>query len=419
MTPKQRVRATLEHKTPDRVPIDIGGSSVTGIHVSCVAALRNYYGLEQRPVKVHEPYQMLGLVDEDLQQAIGVDVQGVPRRKTLFGFPNENWKPWRMPDGLDVLVSEHFNTTVADNGDILIYPQGDTSAPPSGRMPHDGYFFDTIVRQVPFDEDNLDPEDNMEEFKPLDDKTLDEIQADVEQAASTGRAVLAAFGGTALGDIAVVPAPFLKRPRGIRDITEWYMSIATRPDYIKKIFERQVEIALGNLARVHARIGDAVDAVFLCGTDFGTQDSTFCSVKTFRDLWFPYYKQINDWIHAHTAWRCFKHSCGSVERFIPSFIEAGFDILNPVQCSAANMSPVHLKDTYGRQIVFWGGGVDTQKTLPFGTAAEVRDEVLHRCEIFARDGGFVFNTIHNIQARTPVGNTVAMIDAVKEFRGET
>ena len=114
-------------------------------------------------------------------------------------------------------------------------------------------------------------------------------------------------------------------------------------------------------------------------------------MKTFRELCFPYYKQMNDWIHAHTPWKTFKHSCGAVSKFIPSFIEAGFDILNPVQCSAAGMEPEQLKANYGDRIVFWGGGVDTQKTLPFGTPGEVREQVLRRCEIFAPGGGFVFN----------------------------
>ncbi len=240
----------------------------------------------------------------------------------------------------------------------------------------------------------------------------------MEAAAATGRGVIASFGGAAFGDIALVPAPFLKDPRGIRDITEWYMSTRSRRDFIHRIFARQCEVALANLARIHARIGDAVDAVFLCGTDFGTQTSAFCSVPAFRELWLPYYAEVCGWIHAHTAWKCFKHSCGSVERFYPSFIEAGFDIINPVQCSAVGMEPEGLKARkYGERLVFWGGGVDTQKTLPFGTPAEVREQVLRRCEIFAPGGGFVFNSIHNIQAGTPVENIAAMLDAVREFNG--
>ncbi len=129
MTSRERVLAALSHRDPGRVPVDFGGTAVTGIHVSCVAALRDHYGLERRPVKVHEPYQMLGLVEEDLAEALGLDVVGVCPRKTMFGFPNENWMPFRMDDGLEVLVPGGFRTTRDGNGDTLIYPEGDTSVP--------------------------------------------------------------------------------------------------------------------------------------------------------------------------------------------------------------------------------------------------------------------------------------------------
>ena len=413
---RQRLLDALNHRQPDRVPIDFGGSAVTGVHVSCVAALREYYGLEQRPVKVHEPYQMLGLVEEDLRQAMGLDVTGVFPRKTMFGFANAEWKEWNFR-GLPVLVSTEFRTVEEPNGDILIFPEGDTGARPSGRMPLGSAFFDTIVRQEPIEEERLDPEDNCEEFGPLADEDLAHIRASVEEAQKPGCGILATFGGTAFGDIALVPAPFLKNPKGIRDIAEWYMSTASRQDYVHRIFERQCDEGLKNLARVHAAIGDQVDAVFLCGTDFGTQTSQFCSVRTLRNLSFPYYKAVNDWVHANTKWKCFKHSCGSVEKFLDSFIEAGFDVINPVQCSAAGMEPAALKAKYGDRIVFWGGGVDTQRTLPFGTPRQVREEVLRRCEIFAPGGGFVFDAIHNIQAGTPVANIVAMLNAVHEFNG--
>jgi len=127
---------------------------------------------------------------------------------------------------------------------------------------------------------------------------------------------------------------------------------------------------------------------------------------------------MNDWIHENTTWKTFKHSCGAVATFMDHFIASGFDIINPVQCSAAGMDPKTLKDKFGDRLVFWGGGVDTQHTLPFGTPEEVREQVLGRCEIFSKNGGFVFDAIHNVQANTPVANVVAMIDAVKSFNGE-
>jgi hypothetical protein len=284
-------------------------------------------------------------------------------------------------------------------------------------MPHNGFFFDSIIRQDPIDEDLLDPEDNFEEFTLISEGDLDFFAAAAAEMAKTGRGVIATFGGLAFGDIALVPAPFLRHPKGIRDIEEWYVSTLTRPDYVHAIFERQCEVAIQNLTRIHQRVGDLVDAVFICGTDFGTQWSTFCSVDTYHSLYHPYYKRVNDWIHAKTSWKTFKHSCGSVISLIPSFIESGFDILNPVQCSAAGMEPENLKKQFGADIVFWGGGVDTQKTLMFGLPEDVRTEVLKRCEIFGKDGGFVFNTVHNIQGNVPIRTVVAMFEALKEVKG--
>jgi hypothetical protein len=413
----ERVRDALAHRTPDRVPIDFGSTTVTGIHVSCVAGLRRYYGLGNGPVKVVDPGQMLGEISEDLKQVMGIDVEGAGRRMTRFGFPAENWKPWRMYDGLEVLVPGGFEVTVDENGDTLMHPQSDRTAPPSARMPKDGYFFDAIIRQQPIDEDKLDPADNLEEFKPISDEELQHLERRAREAAATGRAVVASFGGTGFGDIANVPGVGLKNPKGIRDITEWYMATRSRRDYVHAVFDGQCTVALANLEKVAARTRDLIDVINVCGTDFGTQTSSFCSVATFRELWMPYYKRVNEWVHTNTRWKTFKHSCGAVEKFTPSFIECGFDILNPVQSSAAGMEPEHLKSTYGDRIVFWGGGVDTQQVLPFASPAEVREQVLRRCEVFSRGGGFVFNTIHNIQARTPVENIVAVVEAVQEFNG--
>ena len=417
MNSRERVVRALNHQVPDRVPIDFDSTPVSGMHVTCVAALRDYYGLEKRPVKIHEPFQMLGQIEDDLRDAIGIDVIGVNGRNTMFGFPNENWKPWRF-NGLEVLVPEKFNTTTDEAGNTYIYPAGDLNSPPSGKMPEGGYYFDAIIRQEPIDEEALNPEDNLEEYQPISDEDLTYFENAIKDAAAKGKAVIANFGGTGLGDIALVPGPGLRYPKGIRDVQEWYISTVTRREYIHQVFAKQTEIALENLAKLNQRIGGLVDVVFVCGTDFGTQVSTFCSEKTFRELWLPYYRRINQWIHRNTRWKTFKHSCGAIEPFINAFIEAGFDILNPVQCSAAGMDPELLKSKYGDRVVFWGGGVDTQRTLPFGTPREVRDQVLRRCEIFSKNGGFVFNAIHNVQANTPIANIVAMIDAVHEFNGD-
>lgn len=416
-TSRERIHAALDHRIPDRVPLDLGGTVVSGMHASTVYRLRQALRLDPpgTPVKVIEPFQMLGEIAPDLIETFGVDAVPVTGTGTFFGFRNEGWKPWALFDGTPVLVPGAFNTDPEPNGDILMYPEGDKSAPPSGRMPNGGYYFDAIVRQPPLDEDNLNVEDNLEEFGPISDAELAHFRSEVErQYSQTDKAVVANFGGTSFGDIALVPAPWLKHPRGIRDIEEWYVSTVTRPDYVNRIFERQAEIALANLARIFQAVGNRVSVIFVSGTDFGAQNRPFVSPRTYQSLYAPYHRQINDWVHRNTTWKTFIHSCGAVEPLIEHFIAAGFDIMNPVQASATGMAPETLKQRYGDRIVFWGGGVDTQHTLPFGTPDEVRRQVRERIEVFGRGGGFVFNTIHNVQAHVPAENLLAMYETVRE-----
>jgi uroporphyrinogen-III decarboxylase len=207
----------------------------------------------------------------------------------------------------------------------------------------------------------------------------------------------------------------MKNPKGIRDISDWYMSTLMRMDFVQQLFDKQTDIALENLKSLFGIFGNTIDAVYMCGTDLGTQDSQFCSPEFFAELYLPYYKKMNDWIHRNTEWKTFKHSCGAVLPLIPSFIDAGFDILNPVQINAAGMDSKVLKEQFGDKITFWGGGVDTQKVLSFGTPAEVQKQVQNQCEILGENGGFVFNTVHNVQANVPIENLVAMIETVNKF----
>ena len=144
-----------------------------------------------------------------------------------------------------------------------------------------------------------------------------------------------------------MPAPWLKNPKGIRDVAEWYMSTVSRFDYVYELFRRQCDIALANLAKIYDAVGDRVSAVFITGTDFGTQNGPFISPAAYRKLYQPFHRRVNDWVHQHTPWKTFIHSCGSVVALLPDIVDAGFDILNPVQCSAAGMDPRTLKDKFG------------------------------------------------------------------------
>ncbi len=419
MNGRERIDTTCDHREPDKLPVDFGGGFQCGIHVSLVYQLRQCFGLDApgMPVKVVEPYQMLGEVKDDLRDALGVDTVSLAGSGTMFGFPADNYKEWVFHDGTPLLVPEGFNTEYEENSDLLQYPENDRSVSASARMPEGGCFFDALVRQHEIDEDRLDPTDNLDEFAPV---PADELALYAGRAnalyTGTGKALFCTFGGLTFGDIALVPATFLKDPKGIRDIVEWYVSLIMRPDYIRSVFERQAEIAVENLAKLYERVGDQISVIQTNGTDFGTQNGPFCSPDQYRELFLPYQQMVNGWIHENTGWKTFMHSCGSIVPLLDLIVEAGFDILNPVQFTAADMNTAVLKQRYGDKLVFWGGGVDTQKTLPFGTPSEVADEVARQIETLAPGGGYVFSSVHNVQARVPVENLIALFETVKMYR---
>jgi hypothetical protein len=244
---RQNFLKTINHQQPDRVVVDFGSTSVTGIHVLVVEKLREYYGLQKKPVKVIEPYQMLGEIDSDLINTMDIDVIGLFSAKNMFGVPNEDWRIHKTLWGQEVLFPGNFNYTYNSNGDILMYPEGDTSVPPSGMMPKSGYFFDALDRQQPIDESTLKVEDNLEEFGHITDQELDYWKNQINLPDNNSKAVVASLGGTALGDIALVPAVGLKYPKGIRGIAEWYISTLIREDFITEIYDRQTDIAIENL----------------------------------------------------------------------------------------------------------------------------------------------------------------------------
>jgi hypothetical protein len=419
MTPRERLDAAINHQPVDHLCVDFGAGGQTGIGVCAVHRLRQALtGDNKWRVKVNEPYQVLGQIDDTLRRILGLDVVGVDPPKNMFGFENRDFKPFVMPvDGTEVLVPAQFNYTVSDNGDILMYPEGDTSAAPCAKMPESGYFFDSIRRQKPIIEDKLNPLDNCEEFGILSDDDIAFFKNQVnDYYDNTDYGIYLTIPAVAFGDIALVPAPWMKDPKGIRDVEEWYISTVMRRDYVYKVFEKQCEIGLKNIEKLAKALGDKVQVAFVSGTDFGTQRGPFISPQAYRDLYKPFQKAINDKIHELTNWKIFIHSCGSIYQLIPDMIDAGFDILNPVQCSAAQMEPQRLKDEFGDRLVFWGGGVDTQKTLPFGTPKQVYDEVRSRIDIFSKSSGFIFNSIHNIQSNVPTENILAMFNAINDAR---
>jgi len=413
MTSRERVRRALAHRQPDRAPIDLGSTLVTGIQVGAYARLKASLGITGGVNRVYDPFQMLGQVEEPVKKALGVDTVGIELPTTIFGYRNENWKTFRMFDGTEVEISGHFEYDVLPSGDIVQYAKGDRSAPPSGRMPKGGFYFDSIVRQGPIDEDKLDPREWVEQTYSLyTEEELRLLESFSRQwFEGSDYSLVGNFWGAGFGDIAIVPGPAVPHPQGIRDPEEWYISFLTRKEYIREIFHLQFELQMKNLRMYQQAVGDRIDVVVMSGTDFGSQKGPFISPAYYREIFKPLHKAMNDWVHAHTRWRTFYHTCGSIMAFLDDFAEAGIDILNPVQVSAAGMSPEILKEKYGDRFVFWGGAVDAQHTLAFGTPEAVREEAARNLRVFNKGGGFVFNNVHNIQATVPTENIRALFDA--------
>jgi hypothetical protein len=411
----------LNHRQPDKVVVDMGSTSITGIHASMLTQLRAALGLEAHPVKIAEPFQLLGKVEPDVIERLGIDVVGVDNGMTMFGFPERGEKPWKLQSGEEVLVPESFNTTVDENGVTYLYPGGDLQAAPSAKMPKGGYYFDNITRVFgEFSEQTANAREDFkndfavwtdEQLRAFEDRTNDLYR-------NTELGLICSSGLASMGDFAFIPGPGVKEPKGIRELTDFMVAHYTAPQYIHDLFGYQTEIALKNAKLIYEAAGDKIQAIMVSGTDFGMQSGPYMAPKSYREFYKPYHKEINDWIHDNTGWKTFYHTCGSIVDFLPDFHEAGIDILNPVQLSAKGMDMRMLKDEYGDKFVFWGAGVNTQQTLPFGNPEEVKQEVTERLSVLSKGGGFVFNSIHNIQARTPIENLLAMFEAVGAFNDD-
>jgi uroporphyrinogen-III decarboxylase len=238
----------------------------------------------------------------------------------------------------------------------------------------------------------------------------------VRLRSETDKAILLGFGGGGFGDAGTLPGPYELKPQGVRRFEDWMMAHYLYPEYVKAVIEAQKNVALKNLAILKTAVADRVDIINISCTDFGSQANLLMSSEHFREFYKEAFAELNGWVHENTQWKTHFHCCGSIRPIIQDFIDCGVDILNPFQWTAKNMDVQDLKDTFGKKIVFWGGGVDTQKTLPFGTAQEVRDEVKNTLAIASKGGGFVFSSIHNVLSNTSAENAYAMIESFKENR---
>lgn len=408
MTPRERVLKTVNFQQPDRVPMDLGGMKASGIASIAYARLKQALGLGG-PTKVIDPRFMIANVDEPVRKRLRLDVMPVDW-STAFDLDqgDDKWAPKRLFDGTNVLLPP--GTRIGEDAEgnwILLAADG---RPTSYRMPKNGYYFDDCA----FNESvGIDPR----KFNPIRDIPAERLDQFARHAKRLYDETDYALMGWGFGVCFLGMSLITERSDNVTlgQPNEWLMMLMTEKETCHEMMSRSVDASIACLKLVHQAVGDRCFAWGIAADDSGTQRGEFIRPELWAEMIKPHYRRLCDWIHANTGWKTFLHSCGSVYKLMPHFIEAGIDILNPVQTSAANMDPARLKQEFGRRIVFWGGGCDTQSVLGEASPREIRQHVKERMEIFAPGGGYVFTQIHNVQANVPPENVIAMFDAAYEF----
>ncbi len=379
MDARERVLTTLEHRIPDRVPFDLGGTIVTGIHEEAYRRLVPALGLAPRPLRRQDRTQHLAVVDDDVRDALAVDTGGVyPATATTSRERTE------IRDGYDWLFDD--------------FGMG-------WRCPVDGGLYHDLAHSPLAGDITLDDVRAQPGPEPADQGRTAGMRERCLQIRDVERRAVCmwGFGGGVL-----------ETASWLRGLEQFFMDLAADPDLACAIMDRVLEWKLAYYEHVLGRIGDVVD-VFFEGDDVGTQQSLLVSPDAYRRYVKPRQAALFRTIHERSRAKVALHSCGAVRPLIRDFIEIGVEILNPVQVSAVGMDPADVKAEFGREIAFWGGGVDTQRVLWSGTAQEVRDEVRRRVDALAPGGGWVFSAVHNIQAGVPAENVIAMREALTAY----
>ena len=380
MNHRERLLTTLDHREPDRVPFDLGSTQVTGIHVVAYRRLREALGLPPVEPVLCDSIQQLARPAEDVLEQLGVDVRG------LFPLNSHNWGVVEQEAGAVWAYRDEWGIT-------------------HHRPRPDGLYYSIV--EVPLPDPSLTAEAIAAHPWPdmADPQRIAGLRELAEQYRMAGYAV-------------VLKDPFaglLEMAQRIVGMENCLILMATEPLVIGALFDRLLRLKLDFWEMALPQLADVVD-VIMQADDYGTQQSQLIAPQMFREQLKPRWQIVFDRIQqlAPGAWRLF-HSCGNVRPLIPDFIEIGVQILNPVHIRAAGMEPVALKRDFGDALVFWGGGVDTQGVLPSGTPQQVRDDVRRNIEALAPGGGYVFNTVHNIQADVPPENVLAMWEALREY----
>jgi len=403
LTSRERVRRILNFEEADRPAIDLGATRMTGTSAWTYGALKRALGIESGGTRVYDLFQMLAEVEEPVLDALGCDFAMVPDDQMPYGLFRNGWKEFTFWDGQTFEVPTGFRPQVTEEGDLLV-GNGPDWTEPVARMPRGGRYFDAInVANLTdtFEVPHVDEKDwNLP--GPIEDEGLERERAKIEALyESTERAL-------------VVTPPF-GLSSGYGGLYQWGMKMALGPAHCREYMMAHGEASARRARQYLGAVGEYLDVVVLSGADYGTQDREAFRPELFGECMAPGWKVVCDAVHEFPNVKVWVHSCGSVPGLIPYMVEAGVDCLNPVQWGAAGMDRRWMKEAFGDRLAFWGGGINTQNTFPFGTPDEVRREALECLEIFAPGGGFVVNPIHNIQADVPVENILALYETARAY----
>ena len=407
MNARERVLRAVNFQKPDRVPIDLGAIRASGISAVVYDKLKARMGIHT-PTKVHDTMQILAEVELEVLDRLHVDV--VPLDASDAAWVRQDAHRGvkkRLFSGLDVYFQPNTNIAEEADGSWVLRNAGDEAF---ARMPKDGFYFDFVRPTMA--SNRIDPD----AFQPSRTVPDGELEAVARHARflydHTDKAILGWGASISLIGLSALLADNITQG----SLDEWLVMLMAERETAHDMMGRCVDAAIEKLKLYHQAAGDCCFAWGIASDDAGTQRCELMAPHLFSEMIVPHYKRLCDWVHAHTNWKTYLHSCGSIYHYIPEWIDAGIDILNPVQISAANMEPERLMADYSGRIVFWGGGCDTQQVLPLGTPEAIRDHVRHNLSVFASgSGGYVFTQVHNIQQNVPAENVEAMFAAVREF----
>lgn len=400
MTSRERVLATLNHQQPDGLAIDFGAMRSTGIHVQAYVNLVKALGLNLPPPKVYDVFQQLALPQDEVVARLGGDVVQAHQRRPAFGISNEAWREDALPDGTPILVPEDYRPQLQPDGSELIYDGGVAVA----ARPKTGLYFDSIVH--PYRDAESIADIDRVPVAPMPMEDIDFLADQVKHLyETTDKAILLAFGGNIF-------------EAGQMDFgyEEFFVNLLSEPDMMHHYFNRLTDVYMENLKNLMPRIAPYAP-VMQFGDDLGTQINAQISTDTYREMIKPYHQRQYRYVQDNfPACKVFLHSCGAIASLIPDLIDAGVQVLNPVQLSASGMDPVMLKREYGKHLTFWGGGANTPVTMTHGTPEQNARETEELINIFAPGGGYVFTQVHNIQPNVPPENIIAVYDTALAHR---